>query len=229
MTDLCDRVEVFKSLSSFCRSNGRTQDFSHQAPWLDDCSSVMCKTKVLACNLASASTWCVRRSMLYRYTYYAVNMYNEVRERRVKRKGVCGGGGVTKGTVEEVEEEGRQTILAKDRRYSNAIVAAAAACTAKHFCRLPWLQDNHHFFPPSQARKYPVPFCINPPSSCTPLPSFSFRCCCRCHHCRRLLEHRSPREPTFARKKGRSTAVYHRGLLLIVIKYSSTVTRSKFS
>lgn len=60
----------------------------------------------------------------------------------------------------------------------------------------------------------------------SPLPSFSFRCCRRC--CR-LLEHRSPREPTFACKKGRSTAVYHRGLLLIVIKYSSTVTRSKFS
>lgn len=98
-------------------------------------------------------------------------MYNEVRERRAKR--TRGGGDCrgrweeAEGTVEEVEEEGRQTILAKDRRYSNAIVAAAAACTAKHFCRLPWLQDNRHFFPPSQARKYPVPFCINPPSSCT--------------------------------------------------------------
>jgi len=74
-------------------------------------------------------------------------MYNEVRERRVKkREGDC------KGRREEVEgmvEEGRQTILAKDRRYSNAIVAVAAACTAKHFYRLPWLQDNRHFFPPS--------------------------------------------------------------------------------
>lgn len=56
-----------------------------------------------------------------------------------------------------------------------------------------------------------------------PPSSFSFRCR------RRLLEHRPPRELTFARKKGRSTVVYHRGLLLIVIKYSSTVTRGKFS
>lgn len=129
----------------------------------------MCKTKVLACNLASASTWWIRRGVLYRYTYYAVNIYNEVRERRVKRGRArdWGKGEEAEETVEEVEEEGRQTILAKDRRYSNAIVAAAAACTAKHFCRLPWLQDNRHFFPPSQARKYPVPFCINPPSSCT--------------------------------------------------------------
>ncbi|TGZ32100.1 Uncharacterized protein DBV15_01099 [Temnothorax longispinosus] len=64
-------------------------------------------------------------------------MYNEVRERRVRRKGERLGeeGGSAEETVEGVEEEGRQTILAKDRRYSNAI--------------------------------YPVPFCINPPSSCT--------------------------------------------------------------
>jgi len=33
--------------------------------------------------------------------------------------------------VEEVEEEGRRTILAKDRRYSNAIVVAAAALPAR--------------------------------------------------------------------------------------------------
>lgn len=134
--------------------------------------------------------------------------------------------GVTKGTVEEVEEEGRQTILAKDRRYSNAIVAAAVACTAKHFCRLPWLQDNHHFFHLRRRASTPFLFILTLLLLAPPLPSFSFRCCRRC---RRLLEHRSPREPTFACKKGRSTAVYHRSLLLIVIKYSSIVTRSKFS
>lgn len=61
-----------------------------------------------------------------------------------------------------------------------------------------------------------------------PPPSFSFRCRHRRHRCR-LLQHRPPREPTFARKKGRSTAVYHYGLLLIVIKYSSIVTCGKFS
>lgn len=53
-------------------------------------------------------------------TYYAVNMYNEIRERRSE------GGEKARVGGEEVEEEGRQTILAKDRRYSNAIVAAAA-------------------------------------------------------------------------------------------------------
>lgn len=62
-----------------------------------------------------------------------------------------------------------------------------------------------------------------------PPPSFSFRCLRRRRHRCRLLEHRPPREPTFARKKGRSTVVYHRGLLLIVIKYSSIVTCGKFS
>lgn len=39
-----------------------------------------------------------------------------------------------------------------------------------------------------------------------------------------LVSLSSLRGPTFARKKGRFVAVYHRGLLLIVIKYSSTVT-----
>ncbi|EZA60574.1 hypothetical protein X777_14600, partial [Ooceraea biroi] len=31
----------------------------------------------------------------------------------------------------------------------HVVRAPGANCTAKHFCRLPWLQDNHHFFPPS--------------------------------------------------------------------------------
>ncbi|TGZ32099.1 hypothetical protein DBV15_01098 [Temnothorax longispinosus] len=57
VADICDRAEIFKSLSSFRRSEMEGFRISrYQAPWLDDdCSSLMCKTKVLACNLASAS------------------------------------------------------------------------------------------------------------------------------------------------------------------------------
>lgn len=122
----------------------------HQTPSLDDCSPLI-QNEGLSLQFSKRKhVVSPRRGVLYRYTYYAVNMYNEVRERRVKkREGDCKGRREeVEGTVEEVEE-GRQTILAKDRRYSNAIVAVAAACTAKHFYRLPWLQDNRHFFPPS--------------------------------------------------------------------------------
>lgn len=71
--------------------------------------------------------------------------------------------------MEEVEEEGRRTILAKDRQYSNAIVVAAAALPARrnifadyHGCR-----TTSFFSTFVGAREFHVPFCIRSPLSCT--------------------------------------------------------------
>lgn len=63
--------------------------------------------------------------------YYAGHWYNELRERR--RGGWRGPGEAKKLQERESEggEEGRQTILAKDRRYSNAFVVAAAVASAR--------------------------------------------------------------------------------------------------
>lgn len=94
--------------------------------------------------------------------YCTVSRYNEKehpgdatgkRAKEAERKKAEGG-----------EEEGRQTILAKDRRYSNAFVvgASASACTEKHFCRLPWLQDNRHFFPPLVGERLPFSSSLRP-------------------------------------------------------------------
>ncbi|EGI58426.1 hypothetical protein G5I_13463 [Acromyrmex echinatior] len=152
-------AKVFKSFSSFCRSNGRIQGLSVSSAVVRRLFPANVQNEGLSPQFSKREhVVSPRRGVLYRYTYYAVNMYNEIRERRMKkREGDCKGRREeVEGMVEEVEEEGRQTILAKDRRYSNAIVAVAAACTAKHFYRLPWLQDNHHFFPPSQVPRIPA-------------------------------------------------------------------------
>jgi len=190
----------------------------------------MCKTKVLVCNLASASTWWVRRGVLYRYTYYAVNMYNEVRERRVKRRGGSqraegGNWGNTRRSRRRRKADNTcqgQAVFKCDRR----------CCRCLHgetFLQTTMAAGQPSFFFHLRRRASTPSLSALTLLLLTPLPpSFSFRYRRRRHR-RCLLEHRPPREPTFARKKSRSTAVYHRGLLLIVIKYSSTVTRGKFS
>lgn len=141
-------------------------------------------------------------------------MYNEVKERRVKGKGERG---ENEETVEEVEKkkEGRQYLP----RTGGIQMRSSLLPLCLHgeiFLQTIMAAGQPSFFSTFVGAQVPHPFLrISPPLSCT---TASFV----------LVSLPTPlsslRGPTFARKKGRFVAVYHRGLLLIVIKYSSTVT-----
>lgn len=97
------------------------------------------------------------------------------------------------------------------------LLLLSVACTAKHFYRLqPWLQDNRHFFLLSQASVLPFSF-----------PFFAF-------HLPSSKGASSTLVSSVANPRRAKTdtsvpfRVYHQALLLIVGKYSDTVTRGEF-